>query len=1039
MTTAGGATASGGSGSGESGSRTSGSGMSGTSAGPGAQFNLADTVNAVQGGDMHVYQWKPGYRIEDFPAAPRKVRPGVLAGQPSRLLWAGHRIVPFSGRADDLAALERWRDDPLDGGLTVRLLHGAGGHGKTRLAARFAGLSRDAGWTVWQAATNTAGARRPQDAPLPGRGRGVLLVVDYAERWPVHTLYELLQEPLLHQGPAVRVLLLARPAGAWWQSLAGWLDRTLDVPAHPHPLPPLAGTPDLRARLFAQARDEFARHLGLPGDEAALIAAPAGVDEDPEYAQVLTLHIAALAAVDAVLHRHDIPADPARASAYLLERERAYWTALHQRPDAPLATGPVTMGRAVLTAALTHPLARSHAWSALARAGLAEAAATANPVLDDHQYCYPPARQDTVLEPLYPDRLAEDFIGLTTPGHTLAGAVTDDWADQVARRLLTTEPPGSTASTGSTGTAGPTDARAPAGPATPVPWARPAMTVLIETARRWPHIATTQLYPLLTAHPELAVQAGGSALTALAGMADIDPAVLEAVAPHLPEGRHTDLDVGAATVAYRLAPGRLATSQDPLEHARIYDHLSTRLSYAGLHTEALTAARAGLAVWRRLSRDDPAAHGPALAATLSDVGNRLSAVGRRAEALAAAEEAAGIHRRLAAAEPGEHERNLAAALSNLGIQLSDAGRRAEALATAEQAVEVYRRLAAADPAAHEPGLAGALTNLGNHLSAAGRRDRALTAELQAVRIRRRLAAADPDASEPDLATSLANLGVRLSELGRGAEALAATEEAVEVYRRLARVGPAAYEPGLAAALSGLGNHLSAAGRADDALAATREAVEIRRRLAAAAPAAHEHHLATSLSDLGSHLSAAGHKEDALTAAEEAVAVRRRLARGNPAAHEHHLAAALTNLGIHRSAAGQDDKALAPAEEAVETYRRLAHAHPAAFEPGLAAALSNLGNRLSAAGRGGESLATERQAVEIRRRLARADPAVHAPGLAASLTNLGVRLAEAGRRTEARTAADEAVALYRKLAADRPGAHDAALAASLRAREWVRSR
>jgi hypothetical protein len=51
----------------------------------------------------------------------------------------------------------------------------------------------------------------------------------------------------------------------------------------------------------------------------------------------------------------------------------------------------------------------------LRHAGLADTAEAANTLLDDAQYCYPSARSDTVLEPLYPDRLGEDFIGLTTP------------------------------------------------------------------------------------------------------------------------------------------------------------------------------------------------------------------------------------------------------------------------------------------------------------------------------------------------------------------------------------------------------------------------------------------------------------------------------------------------------------------------------------------------------------------------------------------------------------------------------------------------
>lgn len=594
-----------------------------------------------------VYQWKPTYRIEDFPAAPRSMSARVLAEQPSRLLRAAHQVVPFTGRDHDLDTLARWRDDPAET-LSVRLVHGPGGQGKTRLAGHFAGLSRKAGWAVWQAAANETGADPIATAPTPEAGAGSLLVVDYAERWPTPDLRKLLQEPLLHRTSLpVRILLLARPAGIWWESLDTWIGDTLDAPAELHPLLPLADAPQERAALFHRARDRFAEHLGLPPSQASRIGPPLDLDIDKDYAQILTIHIAALAAVDAHLHHDPAPTNPGRASAYLLKRERAHWSALHQRPSQPLATTPEAMGRTVLTATLTRPLARNQGWTALTQAGLADSTTAANTLLDDHRYCYPsphadPARNATVLEPLYPDRLGEDFIGLTTPAapgtlHPVPGAVTDDWAHQAAERLILGHTSRGTSS----------------------PWTRDALTVLIETARRWPHVATGQLYPLLRNHPELALHAGGTALAALADLDTLDIAVLEAIEPHLPAGRHTDLDVGVAAVVWRLARHRLATTHDPATRAGIYETLAVRQSYAGLRDEALTAGQNALQTWRDLTRTNPALQ-PDLARSLFNLGTFLSEMGRREEALTVTEEAVAIRRRLAQSSPAAHEPDLAA-------------------------------------------------------------------------------------------------------------------------------------------------------------------------------------------------------------------------------------------------------------------------------------------------------------------------------------------------------------------------------------------
>ena len=110
---------------------------------------------------------------------------------------------------------------------------------------------------------------------------------------------------------------------------------------------------------------------------------------------------------------------------------------------------------------------------------------------------------------------------------------------------------------------------------------------------------------------------------------------------------------------------------------------------------------------------------------LLKLANRLSDVGRSGEALEVAREAVDLYRVLAQASPAAYTPDLARSLNNLATILSEAGRSGEALEVAQEAVDLYRELAQASPAAYTPGLAGALNNLATILSEEGQYEEAL--------------------------------------------------------------------------------------------------------------------------------------------------------------------------------------------------------------------------------------------------------------------------------------------------------------------------
>jgi Tetratricopeptide repeat len=948
-----------------------------------------------------------GSGLEPYASQPRPVSQEQARQQPGRLLAAESQVVSFAGRQDELADLAGWRDDPAPG-VSVMLVHGPGGQGKTRLAAQFAADSVRDGWTAWAAhqLSDPAGAT----VVTPGNcGTDLVVVADNAERWPADDLLLLMQNPLLRHPQRARVLLVARASGPWWLPLRHRLGKAGIAVHGSIALPPLAASGPERRTLFAAAADCFAAVFKVP---AAVVTAPEILDRDEDaYRLVLTVHTAALVAVDAAVRGKIPPSDPVGLSAYLLDREHDYWQSVCDY-DPRVTSTPEVIGRTVYIATMTRPLGRPQARAVLERAGIvaAVAADAADRALDDHAICYPPAAPGLaeLLEPLYPDRLGEDFIALTTPGHAVADYPPDEWASAVPARLLD-----------------PADRPDP-----PAAWTRPVVAMLIQTAARWPHIAR-QFEAILRQHPELAMAGGGAALARLSDFEHFDPAILEVVESQFPELPQADLAAGIAAVTQRLTDHRLPMTEDPAQRALLHSRLGYRLSHAGQPKEALAAASEAVAIRRRMAEADPAAAGPELALSLANLGALVSEAGWRPEAVCIAEEAVAANRALAAADPAAFEPGLARSLNNHAVLLGKAGMRKEALAAAKDAVALWSRLAADAPAAFEPDLAESLNTLGGSMWGTRHRKAALAASEQAVAIFRRLAATNPAAFEPDLARTLADLGIRLSDLGRRNEAHAATAAAVSIYRRLAAASPAAFEPELARSLGNLGVDLEDAGRPADGLAATSEAVELWRRLAAGSPAAFDADLAGALNNLASGLWRTRRREESVAIVEQIAAIQRRLAESSPDIVEPELRATLLKLSVGLRRTGRRHEAGAARTEAAAVHRRIAarhqrrhserrHSGPAIDEAGLARALTDLGNLLADAGRNEQAHAAAREASEIYRPLAAGNPATYEPDLARSLLMAAWFLLKTGEGLPlCQDTLVQAADIYQRLAEDQP--------------------
>jgi tetratricopeptide (TPR) repeat protein len=942
-----------------------------------------------------------------FPASPGTL-PHTWLGFEFRLSYA---VVPFAGREQQLDALSRWADN--DDTMAVRLVHGAAGQGKTRLAVHVGAMHADAGWAVWRVLHRPAavGGGSADRLAMPASGR-VLVVVDYADRWPTSHLLALigdLRDIGLSGGLAVRVLLLARSTKHWWPTVEDRLDGDYRVEARALALPSLTEQIDPGV-IFCSARDCFAERLGLSGAESVAMPPLLHLER-----HTLAVHMAALTAVDAHYRQVLAPSDPWAVSAYLLRREHAYWKALHERAEDGFDTDPTVMGRATYVATLVGALHRPDAHVALRDAGLASSLTTADRIIDDHAVCYPPGAATMVLEPLHPDRLGEDLVGLATPGHPHQDGeldwLVDDWTLHAPVDVLI------------------------GNVADPIPfWAPAAITMLAEASRRWPHLATDVLSPLLRQRPDLALAAGGAAITCLAGLDSIDPAILEGIDAILPDGQHVDLDVAAAAVSTRLYRYRLASTRDPVERASVYIAHARRLGHVSRDREALTAVDEALDIYRPMAA---AGMPPETVIDLIDAlilrGLHLSKLGRPDEAAASTGEALAVFRQLTAAVPAIDtavESITATQLHNLATFLHEMGLLDQAERLFDEVIAVRRRLVDRGTAWDRASLALSLTGLAAVHSDLGQPGRALETANEALAIRRALADSDASTYLPDLAAGLNNIGAMLLGLERNDAAYGPIQEAIDLYLQLVAANPEHYLPQLAGALVNLGTVLMGLDQRARAVAPIQDAVAVYRQLAATNPLGHIWALSLSLHKLGRLLAELERWEEAHEPIEQALAIRWARITDHAVVRLGELGASLDVLVDVLTHLGRRDEALAAAHDLVGVRRRLVDVDPELHLPGLAQHLLTLGRLLWEVERASEAVIPIEEAIGIFRRLASADLETHGPALAATLTFHAAILCDLGRFAESAVQADEAVKILRPLTESDPDRIRPALACAL---------
>ncbi|SEE62182.1 type VII secretion system-associated protein [Streptomyces sp. TLI_105] len=865
-----------------------------------AAEHIIDSVVVTGDGNIVIY-YADGGQAE--PAAPGSradaerllfgPEPIASASRPWTWLAPETALHPLVSRPEE-ADLVEWAREGRD--TVARLVCAPSGQGKTTLARQVCAQLRDLGWTAGildlerASAPHTAGAAsmvsslsraaRRWDrqlaavAALPRLSGRALLVIDSAEvhrsriEELLHTITEL---PAVHEVPPVKLLLLARDTGEWWEELSVGSHRHHWIERQVARLPPLTegmGVTELDA-LWRDATGGFLQAAKQAGMSVAASSAH-GIGDDRPTTVPTTLHLyaaALLRVLDAVEGRTTSLHDREHPITGLVEHEQRYVAGVLTAAGLPVGH---EHARLLLALVCLHaPSDEPSALRTLRRVDKTTPDDDLARMARELQVIYPDGDRSLWKAP-GPDRLADSVL------HTLAAdsrsdgeaehllralCTTDDWFEgrDCARVLIRAL------------------ATADEEPTTLAEVSRcldsVVRTLILEHPRGFAPAALDTAPERFEQQILAAVAAGGTA-SDMSGLAFSELEALDLLVGSAPAGNsrtriclaisgkllHSErlawLGTGPWQTSDRLA--RLAQYARDLRRiddvqgasraaeeavalvrrmcesgeAAASGHIALRMSRAsgnlataGQNDAALVLSTAAAeSAWATLSSPDPL-NTAQRAAVLNQHSQRLFDVGQTAAAANCSGEALQLYHDAAESDPGRHDLELTAAMADYGMKLRAVGRPQQAAPHLAEALSAYRRhLAVDDRPGTRYGLVRTLRSYGAVLCDLGRADQAVPHVEEAVNVQRGLAALDPDAVL-DLAAALGQSGATFAETGSAEAARRELEEAVDILRSLHGEPRAAGE--LASALANLGAWHGEFGDAAHAVSLLEEALALK--------------------------------------------------------------------------------------------------------------------------------------------------------------------------------------------------------------------
>jgi tetratricopeptide (TPR) repeat protein len=799
-----------------------------------------------------------------------------LPGSVVELLRPQAAVIGFLGRSQVLRQLQDWVDD--SDSAAVRLVIGPGGTGKTRLAHQFA-RGQQALWV------HVGGEKAALEALGPDMARPLLLIIDYAEARDRKDLAVLMCAA--QRDSEVRVLLLARAIGPWWDGMSAsyteqaHLVDALTIPAHVIELTAQIGgyTP---TAIVTGAAAEFALHLNQ------LVPT---LDEnhvwDPET-PVLRLHADALLAVLDGAFR----ADGYNVLTEVLRHETRYWRATAARAGLAAEAGTeedATLRRLVGVAALL-------------------GADNSKELADLVTRVVPPGaevgRYERWLRELYPATgSASDQLGALQPDtlaeHLAVDVCVDIGDDGLADLVHGISQSQAVRALTVLGRAATRDDRADR-----IVDALIALGVIvvleaaIQVAPQFPKFYSDRV-AIFLAHNELTP----TDIRKLAANAYNAPFEL----------------IKVTCVLYEILIQKLGASTTPANRLLTYFQYASALRWAGQYHQALENNSEALTLWTEEFQD-------VASGSIAVRSEYISALSQQAVLLAltgnptrAEQVSAGVLdlvRQITSRDSNERHRLLADVVTNHALRLYELGRTEDALKLSSEAVDL-RRLTNRPRDSHDwLGFAQSLDNHALYLASLNEHQRAVGFCAEAVAIcREHVLPQGTKIANPEVALMLGHLGDRLADADRLEEALVAYDDAVGAYRNVVD-RQEHYGHYLAVVLGDHSSVLVRLGRFEEALQKARES----RRLLTPSDSTERHlkDVAYAINAEAGALAGLVRHNEALKAYAEAVDFYKILTMHNRKRYLNHLLHAFRELIAVAGRAGMTDRA----ETAAREYRAL---------------------------------------------------------------------------------------------------------------------